>query len=135
MRIKVKTLFDCSATGTTGNFRAAQVPYQDRAGNVIRDFNSWMHSRNQQRNWETLLQLMGLRCQIDNIDPPTVEQGLWQFSFEVDRPEVYGNDLALLLQDCEGVPMVQPQTDQPGQVSVLTAQGPDRNIWFESVNM
>jgi len=136
MKIEVKTLFDCSTTGTTGNFRPSQMPYRDRANNEIRDHASWVRSRNQQRNWETLLQVLGLRCQIDAVEPSRHEQGAWYFTFDVDNLAVYGDrgDLALLHQDCDGVPMVT-NLDQPTPAAAtLKTHGPDQNIWFTAVN-
>lgn len=136
MKIQVRTLFDCSTTGTTGNFRPAQLPYRDRANQPITSYESWTQSRNRQRNWETLLQVLGLRCQLNNIEPCTFSDGAWHFSFEVDNVSVYGDQgqLELLLRDCAGVPMVD-QLDQATPVAAaLVVSGPDQNIWFKAVN-
>lgn len=137
MKILVETLFDCSATGTTGNFRPANLPYRDRCDTEICDYPSWARSRNQQRNWETLLQVMGLRCQLDDIEPSQQRNNRWYFSFIVDNSEIFGDsdDLVLLKQDCQGVPMVTGLHESPPQVSVIITQGPDQNIWFKSINI
>lgn len=136
MKILVETLFDCSATGTTGNFRTSILPYRDRVGNEIQDIKSWTRSRNQQRNWETLMQLMGLRCQIDNVESPTCNQDRWFFSFEIENPETFGSNgnLNLLYKDCEGVPMIQAQEAKYAGPSVLVTTGVDQNIWFKAIN-
>ena len=136
MKIQVRTLFDCSTTGTTGNFRAAQLPYYDRAQNQIQDYTTWMRSRNQQRNWETLLQILGLRCQLENIQSSEHRDDAWHFSFEVDNVAVYGDrgDLVLLRQDCNGVPMVTQLNESSPVVDTLVTQGQDQNIWFSTVN-
>lgn len=137
MKILVNTLFNCSATGTTGNFRSSEIPYKDRAGNDIRNHLDWTHSRNKQRNWETLLQLIGLRCQVNNVEASQYDQGTWHFTFEVDTPEIYGaNDsLDLLRQDCRGVPMVCHLDETPTTAVVLITLGEGQNIWFEMVNI
>lgn len=136
MKILVKTLFDCSSTGTTGNFRPAQLPYHDRAGHVVKDHATWQRSRNRQRNWETLLQILGLRCQLENIEPSHCLDGVWHFTYEVHNAAVYGDrgDLALLHQDCEGVPMVQGLDQETPTVTTLITQGQDQNIWFTPIN-
>jgi hypothetical protein len=93
-----------------------------------------MQSRNQQRNWETLLQLIGLRCLPEDITLPQQHSGVWSFSFLVDRPDVLGErDFDSLYRDCQGVPMIEdPAT---GKSSVLETQGPERNIWFTAINI
>lgn len=135
MKIQVRTLFDCSTTGTTGHFRAAQLPYRDRANNSIVDYASWTRSRNRQRNWETLLQIIGLRSQLDNIQPSEFRDGAWHFSFEVHNVAVFGGDLDLLLQDCEGVPMVTNLDQATPTAATLITTGQHQNIWFQTVNI
>jgi hypothetical protein len=137
MKVLCRTLFDCTVTGTTGHFRVSEVPYQDRAGHTINDIQQWNRSRNQQRNYETLLQIIGLRTQPENISAPTVNNSTWEFTFETDSEFVFAKDgeadpFANLLIDCNGVPMMTglDETPTPGPVLV-----PLKNIWFEQVNM
>jgi hypothetical protein len=121
-------------TGVTGHFRASQIPFQDRAGQEIQDYRTWMMSRNQQRNWETLLQIVSLRCLPEDIVYPQLQTDFWQFSFVVDSPAVLGGtEFDLLYRDCDGVPMIQDIAT--GQASVLFIQGKDKNIWFSSINI
>ena len=100
----------------------------------MEDQRSWMQSRNQQRNWETLLQLIGLRCLPDDISTPQKDQDIWSFSFRIDTPAVLGGqDFDSLYRDCEGVPMIKdPAT---GENAVIVTQGPKRNIWFSAINI
>jgi hypothetical protein len=127
-------MFDCTVTGVTGHYRPSQVPFTDRTGREIQDQRTWIKSRNQQRNWETLLQLIGLRCLPEEITEPRHETNAWTFSFSVDTPAVLGsNDFDSLYRDCQGVPMIaDPAT---GQASVIQTQGPERNIWFSAINI
>jgi nucleoside-diphosphate-sugar epimerase len=67
MKIYCETVFDITATGVTGHFKSSRIPFIDHAGHKITDSDSWNRARNQQRNWETLTQLIQLRTQIDNI--------------------------------------------------------------------
>ena len=64
MKYAVQTFFDITATGITGHFKPAKIPFRDAAGNTITDLESWTRSRNQQRNWETITQILGLRTQL-----------------------------------------------------------------------
>jgi hypothetical protein len=136
MKILVKTLFDCSNTGTVGNFRQDRLPFHDHTHTLISDRDSWNRSRNQQRNWETLLQVLGLRCQLEMVTDCVVQHGVWQFEFEVENAEIFGpaGALDLLIQDCDGVPMLHIANEREVSTAVLITQGQNQNIWFQSLN-
>jgi hypothetical protein len=130
MKIQCQTLFDITATGTTGHVKPSRMPYQDQAGTRITDTEAWNRSRNQQRNWETITQLISLRTQVDNLQDPVTIKDLWQFEFEVENENLFtdGTDrLAVLKQDCAGVPMLTALDESAEIGTVLTV---DTNIWF-----
>ena len=133
MKVVCKTLFDCSVTGVTGHFRPSQVPFRDRTGVTVNDQTEWNRSRNQQRNWETLLQILSLRAQPDDIRWPKKVKNCWEFEFEVAE-EVYGDNFALLVQDCQGVPMVINLNETVEVEPMLITNGPNQNIWFDTIN-
>ena len=60
MSIQITTDFDCRPTGVTGHLRENLLPFTDQLGQQVTDISSWVRSRNQQRNWETIMQLIGL---------------------------------------------------------------------------
>jgi hypothetical protein len=139
MKIQCRTLFDCTRTGVTGAFRASEIPYRDRAGQPVDNQQDWHRSRNQQRNYETLLQIFGLRTQPQEITQPALIDGMWQFSFVSENEGVFDmhnnpDSLAGLLVDCEGVPMVTGLSESSGTAPVLITQGDQQNIWFTSIN-
>lgn len=137
MKILVKTLFDCAPTGTTGHFRPSELPLVDRQGSRITNQAEWNRSRNKQRNWETVLQVVSLRCQPTHIETPQYRDQHWVFSYVVDIEGVYGQgdkDLTMLLQDCNGVPMIVNLDETQLTSSMLCTSGPDQNIWFEALN-
>ena len=102
-KIEVATFFDCTNTGVVGHRR-----------NIELNGDEYQFQRNQQRNWETLLQCISLRCQplnISKVYSNIHESGkmYWKFGFETDREDIFssGNDsLGLLKKDCQGVPMI-----------------------------
>jgi hypothetical protein len=139
MKIVCKTLFDCRSTGVTGHFKPSQIPFRDHADQLIDSQVAWTSSRNQQRNWETLLQILSLRTQPTVTQTPVFVNGVWQFEFETASDGVYstsGNmdDLGALYQDCGNVPMIVNSHDQKQQTPVLLVSGPNQNIWFTTVN-
>lgn len=134
MRILCRTLFDCSPTGVTGHYRASQVPFTDGAGQLIEDQHAWTFARNQQRNWETLNQLISLRTQVFDVEPVASPEGEWRFEFSVEHAEVYDVGLKGLTQECAGVPMLTGLTETQTTQYALVTDGPDQNIWFEPIN-
>jgi hypothetical protein len=140
MKIVCNTLFDCSVTGITGHYKSSQIPFEDQAGHTITDLTTWHRARNQQRNWETLLQIVGLRTQPQDIEYPTCKDGVWQFSFTVEADGVFGitnssNPLAGLEHDCNNVPMVVDLDERDGLHPALQTQGENQNIWFTINNV
>lgn len=128
-KIKVSTVFDCTKTGV-------------RTYRIHSDNDDVIFKRNQQRNWETLIQCLSLRCQPLNISGPynfsTNEGNLfWQFTFETDRDEIFadGNDsLGFLKQDCNGVPMIIGLTETERELFLtpyLITSGDNPNTIFE----
>ena len=136
MKIVCKTLFDCTYTGVTGNFRAGQIPFVSKAGIEIQDQNDWIKARNQQRNWETLLQIISLNAQPEILTTPKKVNDAWQFEFTVESGDVFGlsgstDPLAGLKQNCNGVPMITG-LEQVNNIDSMLKQ--DQNIWFDAIN-
>ena len=139
MKVLCRTLFDCSRTGVTGHFRLSELPFCDCAGQPVATFQDWTRSRNQQRNYETLLQIFGLRTQPQEISEPVCKDQIWSFSFESENESVFsinGNPdgLAALKQDCNGIPMMLRLTEKADIEPALVCQDAKQNIWFELVN-
>jgi hypothetical protein len=127
MKILCTTVFDITVTGVTGHCKPSRLPFTDLSGQTIATESDWNHARNQQRNWETIIQLLSLRTQIDNITTPVLNDHCWSFEFEVESDTIfsYDNDpVGILKNDCQGVPML---------LSAEPALGAD-NIWFRPIN-
>ena len=136
MRFKCRTHFDITATGITGHFKSARVPFTDRTNQHIEDELSWNRSRNQQRNWETITQLIGMRTQINFLEDPATKNSTWEFEFEVDAPAVFGseeNPVALLLSDADGVPMLTGLNERKNTSPFLVVNGDKQNVWFTAL--
>ena len=139
MKIICRTLFDCSYTGVTGHFRSIDMPFNDRAGQAVENIDDWHRSRNQQRNWETLMQIIGLRTQPQNVTRPEQKDNKWTFEFTAESEGVYSltdnpDPLAGLKLDCSGVPMVLGLDEKTGISATINTNGPKQNIWFETIN-
>jgi len=137
MRFTCTTLFDITATGVTGYFKSSRVPFEDRAGNTIEDVADWNRSRNQQRNWETVNQIIGMRTQVESTEPER-EGSSWSFEFETETPGVYGTDadpVAVLYSDADGVPMLTDLDNNRELASVVVISGPGQNIWFSPITV
>jgi hypothetical protein len=115
------------------------IPFEDQAGQPIQDLAAWNRSRNQQRNWETLLQILGLRAQPMDLVMPVYRNGTWEFEFAIEAEAVYTvnnntDPLAGLLNDCNGVPMLTGLTEKSGVERTISTHGADQNIWFLQLN-
>ena len=139
MRFACTTLFDITPTGITGHFKATRIPFEDQAGHTIDSVVAWNTARNQQRNWETLTQIIGMRTQIFDITRPARLDGLtWRFEFETETPGVYGDTadpVGVLRTDAEGVPMLLDLDNRKDLPPVLITAGTEQNIWFEPVTI
>ena len=134
IKVKAHTLFDITATGVTGHYRPARGPFCDRTGQEINNAATWNRARNQQRNWETLTQLISLRTQIDNVVEPVQSQEEWYFEFTTET-EVFndGTDpVGVLKADSDGVPMLISLDNRADIDPVLITSGTRQNIWFAS---
>ena len=110
------------------------MPFTDGAGQLIEDQHAWTFARNQQRNWETLNQLISLRTQVFDVEPVSSPEGEWRFEFSVEHAEVYDVGLKGLTLECAGVPMLTGLTETQTTQYALVTDGPDQNIWFEPIN-
>lgn len=130
MKYKCQTLFDITATGVTGH-------HKSKTG---MELTEWNRKRNQQRNWETITQILGLRTQVFELTKPIkdITGTRWMFEFETESDGVYGpeNDpTSVLRDDAEGVPMLRELDNDPDIESVLVTSGPRQNIWFVPVSI
>lgn len=138
MRYACQTYFDITATGVTGHFRPAGVPFEDKSGQQITDLNSWNRARNQQRNWETLTQLISMRAQIFELLEPLDYNGTWSFEFEVETPDVFGpadDPVSILRADANSIPMINNLNNTRELAPILKPSGSDQNIWFLPISI
>jgi hypothetical protein len=140
MKYAVQTFFDITATGITGHFKPSRIPFRDNAGNMITNAESWNRARNQQRNWETVTQILGLRTQLFRLQEPIVDtsRSAWMFEFETESDHIYGNDsdpTSILRADADGVPMLTGLDNKAELVPIIITEGPAQNIWFVPISI
>ena len=127
-----RCLFDITATGVTGHFKSSRTPFKDRAGQSITSEDTWNRARNQQRNWETLTQIISLRTQVIDLTQPDRFDGAWEFEFATETPDAYGPEddpTQILRLDANGVPMLQTLPNGEIISQQLIVDGVDQNIW------
>ena len=108
--------------------------------------------RNQQRNWETIQQILSLRTQptiletddfVDDVIKYNFgikyqgEHKIWTFKFEVDYADIYqdGPDkFGLIKNDFKITPVILNLTETAiPEIAVFTPKGPWNNIYFKSL--
>jgi hypothetical protein len=146
MKIRCTTLFNTTNTGIS-NRRAAYTHLSD---------SEYDTQRNQQHNLETILQVVSLRAQPEDLSaterikirPSTDSRWgsdyskiknipAWTFTFTVNANSVFalGDDpLGGLYSDCEGVPYVTGLGEHRELYHSVSASSQHRNIWFEIDN-
>ena len=136
-RIKVTTYFDCTQTGTT-SYRKA------KADGPLSTIEQWDFSRNQQRNFETILQCVSLRANPDDITVPNffkTKDGMkhWSFSFSIFHDGAFATETdqtGLLKESIHGVPMIVGLTETYKEgflVPYLIPTGDNPNIYFDVI--
>jgi hypothetical protein len=131
-RIQCRTLFDITRTDVRHQFNQSQLPFQDASGQQITNHRTWMLARNQQRNWETVLQILGLRVQPEEVGRPRRAPGddWWGFDFAVADAgglALDGREYGQLEQDATMVPMLIGLTES---VKITPMLIPGINIVF-----
>jgi len=102
--------------------------------------------RDQQRNWQTVLQVLSLKTQPDIIQGPTIfevddisstsfgefyqgTQLVWAFQFKGERPEFY--DIDSLKQDFDQVPIILGLNETARfMLPIFHTAGALKNIYF-----
>lgn len=143
--VRCYTLFDITKTGIT-NRRNVQNPDP-----------IWQKERNTQCNFDTILQVISLRSQPENITDPkkiiinftefnkfgflfdeeTEPTPCWTFDFTVNFHSVFDDGIDMfgyLYQDCDGVPMIAIDTQWDKLPQFLDSNPELRNIYFEIKN-
>ena len=144
-RIKCHTLFDITNTGIPNR----KIP------NFLTDteIEDWKKRRNTQSNYDTLLQVLGLRSQPEELSPITksevqfsevdkfgflfeseISHPVWSFEFSIFHTSVFDDgitELGALYSDCDNVPMIKIGTEWDKLPEFLDVSPELRNIYFE----
>lgn len=110
--------------------------------------------RNQQRNWETVQQILSLRTRpniifTDNFTDDVTKYNfginykgshkIWTFKFTVERADIYqeGSDkFGLIKSDCKLTPVIIGLTETAKhELAVFIPKGPWNNIYFKSIKI
>lgn len=112
-------------------------------------------SRNQQRNWETVIQVLGLRTQLMLLRPPTVTDidlstmnfgsaytgthRVWEFKFGIEFEAVFASKdrpYGTLENDFVNVPIITGLTETVTiQTPTFIVTGDQTNIFFKSFSI
>ena len=144
-KISCYTLFDITQTG----FINRGKPSTDE------DMEAWLFKRNTQCNFDTILQVISLRSQPEDISKPKIKQiainefqnfgfllendeqvNCWKFNFTIHHPSVFNDgitDLGSLYSDCDQVPMIKTNTVWDKIPAFLDSSDELRNIYFKVV--
>jgi len=149
-KLRCYTLFDITKTGNINR----RPPINGTPDQTKR----WEKTRNTQTNFDTIIQVVSLRSQPENITEPVQEivvfdnsldifgflfdnedttQSYWSFEFTIPHDKVYDdgiNELGNLFTDCDGVPMIKVGTEWEKLPNFLDTTPELKNIHFEVIN-
>jgi hypothetical protein len=147
-KIRCYTLFDIAKPNL--NSRKPPADYE------IHQIKEWQAKRNSQLNFDTIIQIISLRSQPENITEISKEnlnfkestifgflfedvedQPCWSFDFDIIHRKVFDdgiNELGLLYSDCDGVPMIKTEKEWHKLPDFLDASPELKNIYFEVLN-
>jgi hypothetical protein len=149
MRIKCYTLYDITQTNVNFRKKHTEIVPSDE-----------MKQRSQQSNFETILQIINLRSQPEEISESICEEvsidklenfnfgylykksynknidivRVWSFTFSVDHSDVFNNgidDLGNLSDDCDQVPMILKLEESLKLPNQMNFTDEQRNVYFE----
>jgi len=135
--IQIKTYFDITATLVRHYFKKSAIPFQTADGSTITTEEQWALARNQQRNWETINQVISLRCLPESIGMPVCNNQLWSFEFDINDIEQLENEpgtLDLIKADCINVPLITGLSEKKKLANTLITDDSSQNIWFKVIS-
>lgn len=144
MKLRCFTLFDITKTNVTSK--------KSLLGASLEETKQWQNKRNTQANLDTIIQVISLRAQPENLQDPIESlievdgthhfgflypseepQKFWYFDFVVNYGSVFSDgkdDLGALYNDCEDVPMIKT-TNSPQNIPAFLDTSPELcNIYF-----
>lgn len=144
-KLSCYTLFDITQTGVINRNRPESED----------DLDLWLHQRNTQCNFDTIVQAISLRGQPEDITVPTKSMikfednedfgflleneeqvSCWSFSFTIQHASVFNDgitELGSLYNDCNSVPMIKTNTAWDKLPAFLDSSDELRNIYFKVV--
>ena len=84
--VTVFTLFDITNTGVLKVYNADIPAFLDDADQLVRNRSEWDQSRNQQRNWEVMMQIISMRAQPIMLETPVKIQNYTLADVGIDTP-------------------------------------------------
>lgn len=146
--IRCYTLFDITNTGIFSRKAPSDLDSEK--------LSSWQKNRNRQVNLDTLLQVISLRSQPENITTVTKfkinfkefqkfgfmyetedDTECYSFDFSVNHKNVFDDgisNLGYLFDDCSGVPMLKVGTEWEKLPTFLDTSPELRNVYFEVIS-
>lgn len=147
-KVECLCLFDITATAINGHQRNIEYPYISKTGTMVNNHQELAQARNQQRNLDTVLQLIGMRTQVFEITDSEITTDIpaefawagtdvrvWRFTFEVEplsQWSIDNDDFWILKNDSDRTPMLIGLTETAQMEPWLVTQGNNVNIIYHA---
>lgn len=145
------TLFDITNTGVIMPYNKDLPGFIDTAGQPVFNEKTWDRSRNQQRNWDTMVQLISMRAQPMVLQSASITEAdlvnysfgdsysgiakVWSFRFGIEAKDAFRkatNPVGALTDDSSLVPLSIGLTEKISlDPACIISLGPECNTYFE----
>jgi len=147
--IRGYTLVDITNTGVLAQYRKTGA-FMDNANQVVTEKESWERSRNQQRNWETFVQLASMITQPTILKTPSSSMQdlsahsfsyngtamVWEFILGAEQTSVFDNKFPAgrLAEMCHKIPVVVGLKETVDFAVPMFNTSGNINLYFEKVS-
>ena len=127
--------FDITATGAY-SYRPVTIPGLTKTGYEINDKQDWFRVVNQQRNWDTVQQILSLRTQIELIELPQYVDQQWHFTVGLDSNRIASaidKSLYIIENDFNNVPIILGLLETKTKIDQIQTSGKNKNLTINTL--
>ena len=127
--------FDITATGAY-SYRPVMIPGLTKTGYEINDKQDWFRVVNQQRNWDTVQQILSLRTQIELIELPQYVDQQWHFTVGLDSNRIASaidKSLYIIENDFNNVPIILGLLETKTKIDQIQTSGKNKNLTINTL--
>jgi len=151
--IRGYSLIDITNTGVLAQYNPGLPTFLDNADQVVNGKDAWDRSRNQQRNWETLTQLISMITQPTILQQPVIMKNqdlstykfgpgytgvhtVWGFTLGAEQTNVFDSPAPAgrLIEICHKIPIITNLKETVQITNPIIDTENSINLYFEKAS-